>query len=163
VRTISHLLHPPLLEELGLASAVRWYVEGFARRSDIRVELEVPENLHRLGDDVELVLFRVLQESLTNVHRHSGSKVAAVRIGADSHQVWLEIRDRGKGISQSNQSAVKPGVGISGMQERVRDLAGVLEFSSDARGTLVKAVIPLPAGPHTIGVDPARQSQQRLS
>jgi signal transduction histidine kinase len=161
VRTISYLLHPPLLEEMGLASAVRWYIEGFARRSGIQVQLEVPEDLHRLGDEVELVLFRVLQESLTNVHRHSGSKVAAVRIGSDSRQVWLEIRDQGKGIS--NKDSLKPGVGISGMQERIRDLAGVLEFSPEARGTLVKAVIPLPAGPRGIAVDPAAPPQQRQS
>jgi signal transduction histidine kinase len=153
VRTISYLLHPPLLEEMGLASAVRWYVEGFARRSGVQVQLEVPEDLRRLGDDVELVLFRVLQESLTNVHRHSGSKVAAVRIGSDSRQVWLEIRDQGKGIP--DRGSLKPGVGISGMQERIRDLAGVLEFSPEARGTLVKAVIPIAASPRNIGADPA--------
>jgi signal transduction histidine kinase len=161
VRTISYLLHPPLLEEMGLASAVRWYIEGFARRSGIQVLLDVPEDLHRLGNEVELVLFRVLQESLTNVPRHSGSKVAAVRIGSDSRQVWLEIRDQGKGIP--NKESLKPGVGISGMQERIRDLAGVLEFSPEARGMLVKAVIPLPAGPRGIAVDPAAPSEQRRS
>jgi signal transduction histidine kinase len=152
VRTISYLLHPPLLEEMGLASAVRWYIEGFARRSGVQVQLEVPDDLRRLGDDVELVLFRVLQESLTNVHRHSGSKVAAVRIGSDSRQVWLEIRDQGKGIP--DQHSFKPGVGISGMQERIRDLAGVLEFSPEERGTLVKAVIPLAARSRNNGSDP---------
>src|SRR4029077_16316828 len=88
VRTISHLLDPPLLEEMGFASSVRWYAEGFAARSNIQVELDVPEDLNRFGTDVELALFRVLQESLTNVHRHSGSKMAWVSVGTDAHRVW---------------------------------------------------------------------------
>jgi len=144
VRTISHLLHPPLLEEMGLSSAVRWYAEGFAARSTIRVQLDVPERLHRFGNDIELALFRVLQESLTNVHRHSGSKTAQVTIGADAHQVWLEVRDHGKGLPQKDgRLAFRPGVGTSGMQERIKDLAGSLEFTSDQTGTVVRAVIPL--------------------
>jgi signal transduction histidine kinase len=161
VRTISHLLHPPLLEELGLKSAVRWYVQGFGERSGIQVHMEIPENLPRLGNEVELVLFRVLQESLTNVHRHSGSKVATVRVGSDAQQAWLEVGDRGKGISQDNRKAFHPGVGISGMQERVRELAGVLDFISDAQGTRVKAVIPLGAGPRSATRDVPRRPQQR--
>lgn len=161
VRTISHLLHPPLLEELGLKSAARWYVEGFAQRSGIQVQVEIPENLPRVGDDVELVLFRLLQESLTNVHRHSGSKVAAVRIGSDAQQVWLEVGDQGKGVPQGDRKAFRPGVGISGMQERVRDLAGVLEFTSDDKGTRLKAVIPLVAGPRSATLDVSQQPQQR--
>jgi signal transduction histidine kinase len=160
VRTISHLLHPPLLEELGLASAARWYVQGFAERSGIQVQLEIPENLERLGDEVELVLFRVLQESLTNVHRHSGSKTAAVRIGSDSRQVWLEVCDRGKGLP-GNRAATRPGVGINGMQERVRELAGVLEFASDGGGMRVKAVIPLAAPPRSATPEAAPRPQQR--
>jgi len=160
VRTISHLLHPPLLEELGLASAANWYVQGFAERSGIHVQVEIPEDLDRLGDDVELVLFRVLQESLTNVHRHSGSKVALVRIGSDSREVWLEVRDQGQGIAQGNRNTLRPGVGIRGMQERVRELAGALEFTSDGTGTLVKAVIPLGAGPRKAGVDASREPEQ---
>ena len=143
VRTISHLLQPPLLEELGLASAARWYVQGFAERSGIRIQAQIPEDLRRFDGEVELVLFRVLQESLTNVHRHSGSRVAVVRIGSDSHQVWLEVADQGKGLPQGNQNALRPGVGIGGMRERVREFAGVLELTSDGKGTLVKVVIPL--------------------
>jgi signal transduction histidine kinase len=161
VRTISHLLHPPLLEELGLASAVRWYVQGFAERSGIQVQMEIPENLRRVGDDVELALFRVLQESLTNVHRHSGSKVAVVRIGFDSQQVWLEVLDQGKGIPQGNEKPLRPGVGISGMQERLRDLAGVLELRAEGQGTLVKAVIPLAADPRAARSDGATEAQQQ--
>jgi signal transduction histidine kinase len=157
VRTISHLLHPPLLEELGLVSAARWYVQGFAERSGIQVQVEMPEELRRVDPDTELVLFRVLQESLTNVHRHSGSKVAVVRIGFDAQQIWLEIRDRGKGLPQAGGNALRPGVGIRGMQERVRELAGVLEFSSDAMGTRVKAVIPLAAEPRSVRSEPSQQ------
>jgi PAS domain S-box-containing protein len=143
IRTISHLLHPPLLDELGLGSAVRWYVEGFARRSGIQVATEIPEELGRLGDDVELVLFRVLQESLTNVHRHSGSKTASVKLGTDSHQVWLEVHDEGhNGVSSAS---FQPGMGVTGMRERVRDLRGTLEITAYRSGTLVKAVIPLAA------------------
>jgi signal transduction histidine kinase len=143
IRTISHLLHPPLLDELGLGSAVRWYVEGFASRSGIQVTTEMPEELGRLGHGVELVLFRVLQESLTNVHRHSGSKTASVKLGTDSHQAWLEVQDQGhNGVSSTS---FRPGVGVTGMRERVRDLGGSLEITSDRSGTLVKAVIPLAA------------------
>jgi signal transduction histidine kinase len=157
VRTISHLLHPPLLEELGLASAVRWYVEGFSGRSGIRVQIEMPEELGRLGNDVELVLFRVLQESLTNIHRHSGSRTATIRIGMDSQYASLEVQDQGKGKGKSNPNisadGFRPGIGITGMGERVKDLAGVLTIASDESGTLVKAVIPLGAEAQKIKVE----------
>jgi signal transduction histidine kinase len=156
IRTISYLLHPPLLEEMGLGSAARWYAEGFAARSGVRVELEIPEELSRMGSEVELVLFRVLQESLTNVHRHSESKYAAIRIGADSQQAWLEIQDQGKGNGKGNGNGevsselLREGIGITGMRERVKDLAGVLEITSDQNGTRVKAVIPLAVKPRQV-------------
>jgi PAS domain S-box-containing protein len=150
IRTMSHLLHPPLLEELGLASAARWFVEGFAARSGIRADIRIPEDLRRLGDDVEIVLFRVLQESLTNIYRHSGSKTAIVEIATDSQQVWLEVRDRGNGAGQPSQEPFRPGMGITGMRERVKDIGGVLEIASDHTGTRVRAVIPL-------GTDPEKQ------
>jgi len=147
VRTLSHLLHPPLLEELGLASAARWYVNGFAARSGIQVELQMPEGLGRLGNNMELVLFRVLQESLTNVHRHSGSKTAIIRIGMDSKQVWLEVKDQGKGNANGDgkisSDCFLPGVGLNGMRERLKDVSGAIEISADETGTRVKAVIPL--------------------
>jgi len=139
-RTMSYLLHPPLLEETGLASAVTWYVDGFAERSGIQAKVEISETLGRLGNEVELVLFRVLQESLTNVHRHSGSKTVAIRIGADSQQVWLEIEDQGKG---SANDLVRPGVGIAGMRERVESLAGEFGIRSSESGTCVRVVLPL--------------------
>jgi signal transduction histidine kinase len=163
VRTISHLLHPPLLEEMGLSSAVRWYAEGFAARSNIQVDLDVPEDLNRFGTDIELALFRVLQESLTNVHRHSGSKLARVSVGADAHRVWLEVRDHGKGIPQKEgRLAFRPGIGTSGMQERINELSGTLEFTSDQTGTLVKAIIPLPAGPRNVKTE-SGTGQRRVS
>jgi signal transduction histidine kinase len=156
IRTISYLLHPPLLEEMGLGSAARWYAEGFAARSGVRIELEIPEELSRMGSEVELVLFRVLQESLTNVHRHSESKYATIRIGADSQQAWLEIQDQGKGNRKGNGNGevssepLRAGIGITGMRERVKDLAGVLEITSDQNGTRVKAVIPLAVKPRQV-------------
>ena len=142
IRTISYLLHPPLLEELGLASAVKWYVSGFGERSGIRANVEIAESLGRLGRDVELVLFRVLQESLTNVHRHSGSKTVAIRIDSDSQHVWLEIQDQGKGVANGS---VRPGVGITGMRERVKSLNGELEVTSNRSGVRVRVVLPLAA------------------
>ena len=145
IRTISHLLHPPLLEELGLASAAHWYVEGFAVRSGIQVDVEIPKHLDRLGTDVELVLFRILQEALTNIHRHSGSKTASIRIGADGKQAWLDVRDQGKGCSNGASGEFRPGIGITGMRERVKDLSGTLEITSDETGTRVRAVLPLAA------------------
>jgi PAS domain S-box-containing protein len=145
IRTISHLLHPPLLEELGLASAAQWYVEGFAARSGIQVEVEIPKHLDRLGNDVELVLFRILQEALTNIHRHSGSKTASIRIGADGKQAWLDVQDQGKGCNDGASREFRPGIGITGMRERVKDLSGILEITSDDTGTRVRAVVPLSA------------------
>ena len=146
-RTISYLLHPPLLEELGLASAAKWYVEGFASRSGINVLVEISPDLGRLGSDTELALFRILQECLTNIHRHSGSKTATVRIDTDSSQARLEVSDQGKGIPKptfelGSGPNTRSGVGITGIQERVKDLGGVFEVVSDEKGTVVRAVIP---------------------
>ncbi len=155
IRTVAQLLHPPLLDELGLGSAVRSYVEGFAGRSGIRVEIEVPRDLRRLGNAVELVLFRVLQESLTNIHRHSGSKTATIRIGADARQAWLEVQDQGKpkGDNGVPSGQFRQGVGITGMRARVAELGGVLEITSDQSGTRVRAVLPLAAEPQEITSD----------
>lgn len=141
IRTISHLLHPPLLEEVGLASAIRWYIEGFANRSGIHVATEMPEQIDRLGNDIELVLFRVLQECLTNVHRHSRSKTASVKLRTDSQQVWLEIQDQGH--RELSSKSFRPGVGIMGMRERVRDIGGTFEITSDESGTRVTVVVRL--------------------
>jgi signal transduction histidine kinase len=147
VRTTSYLLHPPLLDEAGIASAARWFVEGFARRSGIDVRCDIPEKLERPPRDCELVLFRVLQESLTNVHRHSEASAAMVRLARHNDVVELEISDSGKGISEErlqrfNSHANKAGVGITGMRERVRELGGQLEIRSLRQGTCVSVVLP---------------------
>jgi len=140
ILALSHLLHPALLEDLGLASAVGWYVEGFARRTGILAKVEIAEPLGRLGKEIELVLFRVLQESLTNVHQHSGSETVSIRIGADVQQVWLEIEDQGKAGADG---FFRPGVGITGMRERVESLDGKLGMTSAQCGTRVRVVLPL--------------------
>jgi signal transduction histidine kinase len=103
----------------------------------------MPEELGRLGNDIEIVLFRVLQESLTNIHRHSGSKTATVQVGADSHHASIEIQDEGKGKGDGDSASFRPGIGIMGMREQVKYLGGVLEITSNHNGTRVKAVIPL--------------------
>lgn len=148
VRTTSYLLHPPLLDEAGIASAARWFVEGFARRSGIDVQCDIPERLERPPKDCELVLFRVLQESLTNVHRHSQASAATVHLARKSGVVQLEIMDNGKGIAEEHlrrldKSPDKAGVGIAGMRERVRELGGQLEIRSLGQGTSVAVVLPV--------------------
>lgn len=145
LRTMSHLLHPPLLDEAGLKSALRWYVEGFAQRSGIKVDLQLDPDLPRLPQEVETTIFRIVQESLTNIHRHSGSKNAALRIEHDSKNTRVEIRDEGKGISEFDSATKMPirvGVGIQGMQERVRQLQGKFEIKSGEAGTAVTVVLP---------------------
>ncbi|MGH9730317.1 MAG: PAS domain S-box protein, partial [Candidatus Acidiferrales bacterium] len=146
IRTLSHLLHPPLLEELGLASAVEWYVEGFVSRSKIEVNLQMPAHFKRLDSSVELPLFRVLQECLTNIHRHSESKTATVKVEVDEDRVSLEVGDQGKGIAKGGakvNGGRRLGVGISGMRERLKDLGGTLEIHSTHQGTTVRAEIPV--------------------
>jgi len=147
VRTISHLLHPPLLDEAGLASALRWYIEGFAQRSQIQVVLDLPDDFERLSQESETTIFRMVQESLTNIHRHSGSKLAKVRISRSDGDVRVEVEDRGKGMTPEKQvelaSTGTPGVGIRGMRERLRQLGGNLEVRSDGKGTIVVAHLPV--------------------
>jgi len=145
IRTISHLLHPPLLDEAGLASALRWYIAGFTERSKIRVDLELPDDFDRLPRDLETAVFRLVQESLTNVHRHSESAVARIRLTRSADGIRLEVEDEGKGISPQQQmdllSGGTPGVGIRGMRERLRQLGGTLEITSNGtrRGTKIVA------------------------
>jgi len=150
VRTISYLLYPPMLEELGLKSAIPWYLEGFTKRSGIKTTFEVSPTFDRIPGDLELALFRVLQESLTNVHRHSGSPTATVRLLAENRCVLLQIIDEGNGTQAKNgeERALDwmgaPGVGLRGMNERVRQLGGSLELSSVQGATTVTATIPIP-------------------
>jgi signal transduction histidine kinase len=146
IRTLSYLLHPPLLDEAGLKSALRWYVEGFSERSQIKVELELPDDLARLPNEVELVIFRVVQESLTNIHRHSGSSSARIYLTRSGNTLGLEISDQGRGMSLERQSeitAARSGVGVRGMEERVRQVGGALRFASDGGGTRVIVTLPV--------------------
>lgn len=146
LRTISHLLHPPLLDEVGLASALRWYLQGFTERSKIAVDFDLPQDLGRLPQELETAVFRIVQECLTNIHRHSESPVAEVRISRSGRQLRIEVEDHGKGISVEQQRAMdfggKIGVGITGMRERLRQLGGSLEIHSNGEGTLVVALLP---------------------
>jgi len=143
LRTISHLLHPPLLDEVGLASGLRSYLDGFTERSKIRVDLEIPEKLGRLPQDLETAIFRIVQECLTNIHRHSGSPVARICITHSDSEVTLEVEDRGKGIPLEKRQVLDSegaaGVGIRGMRERLRHLGGSLEIKSTETGTVVVA------------------------
>jgi signal transduction histidine kinase len=139
IRTVSHLLHPPELDELGLQSALAVYVDGFVQRSGIQVNLDVAPDLGRLPQEAEIALFRIVQEALANIHRHSGSGSASIRLVRASFDVTLEVNDRGSGM----RSGATPGVGIASMRERVRQLGGWLDISSANGGTTVKAVIPL--------------------
>ena len=149
LRTMSHLLHPPLLDEAGLELALRWFAEGFAQRSGIEVDVDLAPELGRLSRDMEIAIFRIVQESLANVHRHSGSKTAQVRVGRDAQEVTLEIRDQGHGLSASgnveSSGPAVPGVGIQGMRERVGQLGGRFEIQSCEGGTIVHAAIPMRA------------------
>jgi PAS domain S-box-containing protein len=146
-RTLSHLLHPPLLDEAGFASAASWFVSGFSERSGIPVSLDLPPDLRRLSEGVEIALFRVLQESLTNVHRHSRAAAAEIKVEADAEQIAIEIRDHGRGMPQqileNIEDGAKLGVGLAGMRERIRELGGEFEVASDENGTIVRAIVPL--------------------
>ena len=148
IRTISYLLHPPLLDEAGLTSALRWYVQGLTARSGIDVDLEVADDFDRLPRDLETAIFRVVQECLTNVHRHSGSTVAKIRLSRSANDVQLEVRDEGKGIPPEKLFEMAtigvPGVGIRGMRERIHQLGGSLEISSDGHGSGTIVVVKLP-------------------
>jgi signal transduction histidine kinase len=147
VRTISHLLHPPLLDEAGLESAIRWYVDGFVQRSKIAVDLDLPTELGRLPREMETAVFRVMQECLTNVHRHSGSPTATIRLRRRNGEVLVEIEDNGRGIPLEKREKISvngtPGVGIRGMRERLRQLGGALDINSTGAGTVVTARLPV--------------------
>lgn len=148
VRTLAYLLHPPLLEESGLQSAVQWYLDGFQARSDIKIVFERDPDFPRLPREVELAMFRVLQESLTNVHRHSGSAVAYVCLFVENGSAVLEVRDEGQGMDpsllpESGLSAAPLGIGLRGMIERMKQLDGNLQVKSGSTGTCIRAVAPL--------------------
>jgi signal transduction histidine kinase len=145
IRTISHLLHPPLLDEAGLASALHCYVAGFAERSKIDTRLDIPTSFARLPADVELTVFRVVQECLTNIHRHSASPTASIRVILEGAALTVEVEDKGIGIAPHKLSELSPhaGVGLRGMRERLRLLGGTLKIHSMGQGTRVIAVVPI--------------------
>jgi len=151
IRTASYLLHPPLLDELGLVSALRWLADGLRQRGSIEVQLELPEALPRLRPDEELTLFRIAQEALTNVHRHSASPWAAVRLTRVPECIRLEIEDAGRGlaIAEPGRRAGEPtlGVGLAGMRERIRQVGGTFTVHSAGSGTLICATIPFRSVP----------------
>src|SRR5436190_1753350 len=148
IRTLSYLLHPPMLDEVGLASALRWFASGFTKRSQIEIDLEIPESLGRFPRDLEIAAFRIVQETLTNVHRHSGSSTAKITIWRSANQLRLKVEDQGKGMilpafgKDDRENAIL-GVGISGIRERVRQLAGQMQIRSGEWGTELEAVFPL--------------------
>lgn len=145
IRTTSYLLHPPLLDESGLVQALEWYTEGLRERSGLEIGLEVPEDFERLPSGMELALFRVVQECLTNVHRHSESHSAVIRLSTNNDKVSLEVEDRGKGLSPEKLAEIQSrhsGVGISGTRERVRQFQGDMRIESTGRGTKISVTFP---------------------
>jgi len=148
VRTISHLLHPPLMEELGFLSAARWYVDEYGKRSQIKVSLSVDESIRRLPREVEIALFRVLQEALTNVYRHAAAQTVNVRIRYLDGNVALIVQDDGKGIPDEIlarfRGGAAPGIGLAGMRERLAEFQGQITVESSPAGSIVQATIPIP-------------------
>lgn len=149
IRTISYLLPPPLLDEMGLASALSWYVDGLAERSGIRMELDIPEDLGRLPSDTETALFRVVQQGLANIHRHSGSLVARICVRIDAENGTVKICDEGRGIQPEVLSGFLAGtqlvgVGMAGVRERITSIGGQFEIRSGDNGTTIEATLPLP-------------------
>jgi PAS domain S-box-containing protein len=159
IRTASYLLHPPLLDETGLASALSWYVEGLAERSHIAITLDVADNVGRLPNDLELAIFRLVQECLTNIHRHSGSKSAAIRIGRDEESVRIEVQDHGNGISPERLLEIQShgsGVGLRGIRERIRQFRGEMKIESNGSGTTVVVGFPIPKEAPSADSEPLR-------
>ena len=152
IRTTSYLLHPPMLDEIGISSALSWYVQGLAERSSLQIDLKIPENFGRLPSEMELLIFRLVQESLTNIHRHSGSKTALIRLERKGNNVHVEVEDQGSGMSPERLAEIQShgtGVGIRGMRERVRHVLGDLVIESNGSGTRVHATLPLKTPPST--------------
>jgi two-component system NarL family sensor kinase len=146
IRTTSYLLHPPMLDETGIPSALSWYVQGLAERSSLEIDLKVPENFGRLPSEMELLMFRLVQESVTNIHRHSGSKTALIRIEREKNTVHVKVEDQGRGMPPERLTEIQShgtGVGIRGMRERVRQFRGDLIIESNGSGTRVYASLPL--------------------
>jgi signal transduction histidine kinase len=148
VRTLSYLLHPPMIEEGGLLPSLRWYAQGFQERSGISVTLDLPDELERLPAETETAVFRIVQEALTNILRHSGSAIAKIRIEREGAELEVDVRDEGRGIPlalRGNETVfAAAGVGIASMRERVRELGGRMNVESDDRGTTIEIRLPIP-------------------
>jgi len=147
VRTISYLLHPPMLDETGLGDALHWYVRGFAERSGVQVALDISSNLDQLSRDLRTAVFRIVQESLTNIHMHSGSATAEISLRKSDAHIQLQVRDHGKGmppesLGPNGREQLLHGVGIRGMRERVVQLEGELRIESGEQGTLLEVILP---------------------
>ncbi len=162
IRTTSYLLHPPLLDENGLYSAVTWYLQGLLERSDLEVQLDIAKEFGRLPREMELVIFRLVQECLTNIHRHSESETASIRIVREPNHITLDIRDQGKGMSSERLAEIqsgRSGVGIGGMRERLRQFEGTMNIESGSSGTRVFATIPVPKAASSEGRSKAEPLQ----
>jgi PAS domain S-box-containing protein len=161
IRTLSHLLHPPMMDESGFASAAQWYVNSFGQRSGINIRLSIPENLDRLPQNMELALFRVLQEALTNVYRHAEAGEVDVILLHDAEQLILEVMDDGKGIDPKrlgrfNQTGTGMGIGLTGIRERIRELGGTLDLISNGKGTSLRVSVPVPASCASLSAEQIR-------
>jgi two-component system NarL family sensor kinase len=146
IRTTSYLLHPPMLDETGISSALSWYVQGLGERSGLKIGLRIPDNFGRLPSEMELLIFRLVQECLTNIHRHSGSKTAQIDIEREGESIHVAVQDQGTGMSPERLAEIQShgtGVGIRGMRERVRQFHGDLVIESNSSGTRVFASLPL--------------------
>jgi len=165
IRTMSYLLHPPLLDEVGFECAAEWYVEGFAKRSGVTVSLDIATELERLPMSVEIVLFRILQESLTNVHRHSGATQVSVCVLRKPEEIVLEIRDNGCGIPAERLNRLLKAsaeIGLTGMRERIHELNGELQIESDGHGTTLRAIVPRPARTRSDQLGDGEQGMQAV-
>lgn len=164
IRTTSYLLHPPLLDENGLPAALSWYIRGLSERGGLDIDFTISEEFGRLPGDLELAIFRLVQECLTNIHRHSESKIATIRINRDSDQILIEVRDQGRGIPRERLAQIEKGIsglGIRGMRERLRQFQGEMILDSAEPGTTVIVTIPTPKDIHADKID-AKPSESAL-
>jgi two-component system NarL family sensor kinase len=162
IRTLSYLLHPPLLDENGLSEAIRWYIQGLAERSGLKIELDISEDFGRLPDDLEVAIFRIVQECLTNIHRHSGGKTATIRLSRNFENVFLGIQDDGTGIPSETLAAIRTqrsGVGTTGMRERVGHFRGTIDIQSSANGTKISVTFPVSTVASSGSDKPGQQSR----
>jgi signal transduction histidine kinase len=163
IRTLSYLLHPPMLDESGLSGAISWYIQRLAERSDLKIDVIIPDGFGRLPAEIEVAIFRIVQECLTNIHRHSGSKTATIRFSRSADSVSLQIQDDGIGIPGEKLAAIRAqrsGVGITGMHERARNLRGEIDIQSNHSGTTVSVTFPIST---TTGSGPSLLRQKAQS